>query len=185
MRPQGIVAIERIVDSSGKVVSLEKAIRYGWIEPGAECSKNLFVDQGRQLLAYAFAFRSPIQNFVCQNFGVGTGTRPASTTDVALQAPIDLDPPNGVFTAPVNSIDFLSAFVVRIAFTLGLGTANTQGNGSAITEMGLFSGNNTLIARRVRTVAINKSSDFAPTLVWRVRFLLPFLVGCAGLLGWA
>jgi hypothetical protein len=165
MRPQGIVTVSKIVDSFGKNIPLERAIRYGWIQPGAESARNLFVDQGRQLLAYAFAFRAPIQNFVCQNFGVGTGTRPAKTTDVALQAPILLVS-SGQYTGPLDSIDFLSAFVVRAAFTLGL----ADGNGSAITEMGLFSGNNTLIARRVRTVAINKTSDFAPTLTWRLRF---------------
>jgi len=164
MRPQGLVTIDRIVDSFGKEIPLEDAIRYGWIQRGAECAPNLFVDQGRQLLAYAFAFRSPIQNFICANFGVGTGTTPAKTTDVALAAPVALASSN--FTAPINSIDFLSAFVVRVSFTLGL----LDAPGSLITEMGLFSGNNTLIARRVRTVGINKTTDFAPTLTWRLRF---------------
>lgn len=164
MRPQGLVTIDRIVDSFGKEIPIEAAIRYGWIQPGAECAPNLFVDQGRQLLAYCFAFRSPIQNFVCSNFGIGTGTTPAKTTDVALAAPVALA--SGNFTAPINSIDFLSAFVVRVSFTLGL----LDAPGSLITEMGLFSGNNTLIARRVRTVGINKTTDFAPTLTWRLRF---------------
>ncbi len=169
MRPQGLVTVSKIVDSNGKIVPLERAIRYGWIERGAESGPNLFVDQGRQLLAYAFAFRSPIQNFVCQKFGVGTGTRPAKTTDVALQAPVRLA--SAAFTGPLDSIDFLSAFVVRAAFTLGLNDAN----GSLITEMGLLSGNDTLIARRVRTVGINKTSDFSPTLTWRLRFAIPFI----------
>lgn len=162
-RPQGIVTISRIVDSSGKEIPLERAIRYGWVQPGAESATNLFVDQGRQLLAYAFAFRAPISDFVCQQFGVGTGTTPAKVTDVALESPVAL---SSGFTAQIDSIDFLSAFVVRVAFTLGLADAN----GSLITEMGLFSGNNTLIARRVRTVGIAKSSDFSPTLSWRLRF---------------
>ena len=164
MRPQGIVSVTRIVDSFGKVIPLERAIRYGWIQPGAESAPNLFVDQGRQLLAYAFAFRAPISDFVCQQFGVGTGTTPAKVTDVALESPVALA--SSSFTGPIDSIDFLSAFVVRVAFTLGLQDAA----GSLITEMGLFSGNSTLIARRVRTVGINKTSDFAPTLTWRLRF---------------
>ncbi len=165
MRPQGIVTIARIVDSFGKEIRLERAIRYGWIEAGAESAPNLFVDQGRQLLAYAFAFRSPISNYTCQQFGVGTGSTPAKISDVALEAPVLLASA-AAYTAPIDSIDFLSAFVVRVAFTIGLGDAN----GSNITEMGLFSGGGVLIARRVRTVAINKSSDFAPTLTWRLRF---------------
>lgn len=164
MRPQGIVTVSRIVDSFGKVIPLERAIRYGWIQAGAESAPNLFVDQGRQLLAYAFAFRAPISDFVCQQFGVGTGTTPAKVSDVALEAPVALA--SASYTGPIDSIDFLSAFVVRVAFTLGLADAN----GSLVTEMGLFSGNSTLIARRVRTVGINKTSDFAPTLTWRLRF---------------
>jgi len=166
-RPSGAVCISRIVDSFGKVIPLETAIRYGWIAPEAQQeSPNLFVDQGRQLLAYAFAFRSPIENYVCKNYGLGTGQRPAKTTDVALQSPLPLVSQGGAQTAPVDSIDFLSPFVVRVGFTIALADAN----GSNITEMGLFSGNSSLIARRVRTAAINKSSDFAPTIQWRLRF---------------
>ena len=163
-RPQGTVTLTRIVDSFGKEIPLEKAIRYGWVQPGAESSKNLFTDNGRQLLAYCFAFRAPISDFVCQNFGVGTGISCAKVTDVALQSPVALS--SGNYTAPIDSIDFLSAFVVRVAFTLGLADAN----GSLITEMGLFSGNNTLIARRVKTVGVAKNSDFEPSFSWKLRF---------------
>lgn len=163
MRPQGLVTVERIVDSTGKVVPVEKAIKYGWLERGAERSTNLFVDQGRQLLVYAFAFRAPIENYVCRKYGIGSGQRPAKTTDIALQAPIDLG--GSTYTAAIDSIDFLSAFTMRVSFTIPLAI-----NGVMIYEMGLFSGNDALIARRVRTVGINKTSDFSPTLVWRLRF---------------
>jgi hypothetical protein len=36
--------------------------------------------------------------------------------------------------------------------------------------MGLYSGNSTLMARKIRAVAVNKTSDFSPTLTWRIRF---------------
>ena len=179
-RPSGYVAISKIVDSAGKLVSWEQAVKNGWLSNEYrtdEISKfkakesayseefpNLFVDQGRQLLAYCFAFRSPIQNFVCSKFGVGTGSTAAKASDVALEAPVALA--TGNLLASTDSIDFLSAFVVRVAFTLGLADCN----GSLIREEGLFSGNDSLIARRVRTVGINKTSDFAPTLTWRIRF---------------
>ncbi len=190
--PKGLVTVSRIVDSAGKVIPVDAAIRYGWLPPklsrvpagwgvGKEeacLGSNLYVDQGRQLLAYCFAFRSPIADFVCSKFGVGTGTTAARASDVALEAPVALS--TGNYTGNVDSIDFLSAFVVRIAFTLGL----TDCNGSLLCEEGLFSGNDSLIARRVRTVGINKTSDFSPTLVWRIRFLFPFLIGCASLFGW-
>lgn len=174
MRPHGSVSISKIVDSFGKQIPLEKAVKYGWLSAGLRvdrrtgeevASPNLFVDQGRQLLAYAFAFRSPIENYVCRKFGVGTGLRAANVADVALESPITLASTGGI-TAAIDSIDFLSAFVVRVSYTLALGDAN----GYVITEMGLYSGNNTLMARKIRSVAINKTSDFSPTLTHRLRF---------------
>jgi hypothetical protein len=172
MRPSGSVAITKIVDAFGKEISMEKAIKYGWIAPqvldkeGKEIpSSNLFLDQGRQLLCYAFAFRSPIENYVCRRFGVGTGLTASKVTDVALEAPITLASTSSI-TAPIDSIDFLSSFLIRVSFTLPLGDAN----GYTITEMGLFSGNSTLMARKIRAVAVNKTSDFSPTLTWRIRF---------------
>lgn len=176
-RPTGSVVLEKITDGFGKDISFENAIRYGWLkhsaaltapsvaEVGAE-TPNLFVDQGRQLLTYCFGFRSPISNYTCQRFGVGTGLRAAQVTDVALQSAIALTSQAGATTAPISTVDFLTAFVVRIGFTVAL----TDANGYLITEFGLFSGNSTLMARKVQSVGINKTSDFAPTLTWRIRF---------------
>jgi len=169
MRPKGQVFISKVVDGAGKHIALDRAIKYGWVkgkltEEGIDVGSNLFVDNGRQLIAYAFGFRSPIQDYVCSKFGVGTGTVAAKVTDVALQSPVTLA--SGQTLANVDTIDFLTAFVVRVAFTLGLSDAN----GYAVTEFGLFSGNNTLLARKVRSVAINKTSDFSPTITWRLRF---------------
>ena len=115
-------------------------------------------------MAYAFGFRSPISSYTVQRFGVGTGLIPAKVTDVALQAPVTLN--NASTTKPIDSVDFLSPFVVRVAFTL----ANDDANGYILSEMGLFSGGEALIARKVRAVSINKTSDFSPTLTWRIRF---------------
>jgi len=178
MRPQGIVTVSKVVDATGREISTQQAIDYGWIcapagrQPagwGLErhevvVGHNLFVDNGRQLLAYAFAFRAPLANYTCQKFGVGTGTTAARVTDVALEAPIQFS--DGYWTKAVDLIDFLSAFVVRVSFSLGTADAN----GYIISEMGLFSGNDTLIARKIRTVSLNKTSDFSPTLTWRCRF---------------
>ncbi len=178
MRPEGLVSISKIVDATGKEISADQAIGYDWVRPpkgkfqgwGLDrheipLGKNLFLDQGRQLLAYAFGFRSPIENYVCRRFGVGTGLTAAAVSDVALESPITLASVSGI-TAPIDSIDFLSAFLIRVSFTLALGDAN----GYVITEMGLYSGNSTLMARKVRSVAVNKTSDFSPTLTWRIRF---------------
>lgn len=126
--------------------------------------ENLFVDQGRQIVAYAFGFRSPVSDYTVQRFGVGTGLTPAKVTDVALQAPVTLN--NSSTTKEIDTVDFLSPFVVRVGFTL----ATDDANGYILSEMGLFSGGEALIARKVRAVSINKTSDFSPTLTWRIRF---------------
>lgn len=177
MRPKGLVTISKITLADGKQLTTQQAIDYGWIrEPAGRqptgwglerhevpLGQNLFVDNGRQLVAYAFGFRAPIQNFVCQKFGVGTGVTTARVTDVALEAPITLT--TGL-TKPIDAVDYLSAFVVRVSFTLGLGDAN----GYVISEMGLFSGNNSLMARKIRAVSVNKNSEYSPTFSWRLRF---------------
>lgn len=177
MRPKGLVTVSSVRDADGKVISTQEAVDRGWINPVAgefkgwglerhevPLGENLFLDQGRQLLAYAFSFRSPLEDYACRKFGVGTGLTAAKVSDVALEAPITLN--SGQVTGPLDSIDFLAAFVIRVSFTLGLADAN----GYVITEMGLYSGNNTLLARKIRAVAVNKTSDFSPTLTWRVRF---------------
>lgn len=178
MRAKGLVTVSKITLADGTEMPLRKACDYGLIVPERSpagwgvgpdevvIGKNLFVDQGRQLLAYAFGFRAPIENYTCQQFGVGTGLVAAQVTDVALEAPIPLASQGGATTAPVTSIDFLTAFVVRIGFTVASGDAN----GNLLTEFGLFSGNGTLLARFIKSVGINKTSDFAPTLTWRIRF---------------
>lgn len=176
-RPEGILTISGVKAADGKVISTQQAVDYGWITPargefagwGLErhevpLGKNLFVDQGRQIVAYAFGFRSPVSDYTVQNFGVGTGITPAKVTDVALQSPVTLN--TGSTTKPIDAVDFLSPFVVRVAFTL----ANDDANGYILSEMGLFSGGGALIARKVRSVSINKTSDFSPTLTWRIRF---------------
>jgi len=178
MRPTGLVTISKITLADGSEMPTQRAVELGWIVPptgrqptgwGLErhevpLGANLFVDQGRQLIAYAFGFRTPLENYTCQRFGVGTGVTAAKVTDVALESPILLS--TGGYTKAIDLVDYLSAFVVRVSFTLGLADAN----GYVVSEMGLFSGNNVLIARKIRATSINKTSDYAPTLTWRLRF---------------
>lgn len=176
-RPEGILTVSSVKLADGKSVSTQQAVDYGWITPvrgqfagwGLErhevpLGENLFLDQGRQIVAFAFGFRSPISNYTVQKFGVGTGLTPAKVTDVALQAPVVLN--TSTTTKAIDAVDFLSPFVVRVSFTL----ANDDANGYILSEMGLFSGGDALIARKVRAVSINKTSDFSPTLTWRIRF---------------
>lgn len=177
VRVKGLVSVAQVRGVDGDPIPIKKAIASGWFVPDGRrftgwdldkdeivLGENLFVDQGRQVLAYAFGYRSPIENFVCRKFGVGTGITTARVTDVSLESPITLN--SGNATGNVDSVDFISPFVVRVAFTLGLNDAN----GYAITEQGLFTGNDTLITRRVRSVAINKTSAYSLSLIWRLRF---------------
>lgn len=178
MRPEGLLTVTGIQLADGREVTTQQAVDYGWICPsegsqpagwGLErhevpVGRNLFLDQGRQAVAYAFGFRSPIQNYTCQKFGVGTGVTAARVTDVALEAPILLS--GSVYTKNVDAIDYIAPFVIRIAFTLGVSDAN----GYIVSEMGLYTGADVLVARKVRAVSVNKTSDFATTLSWRIRF---------------
>jgi len=116
------------------------------------------------LMAYAFGNRSTISDFTVGKFGVGTGTTAARVTDTQLEAPITLS--TLLTVKNIDYVDFTSPFVARVVFTLGINDAN----GYAISEMGLYSGNSTLMARLVRAATINKTSDFGPTLTWRIRF---------------
>lgn len=177
-RPKGIVTVSKITLADGREISTQQAVDYGWLaapegrQPGGwglerhevSLGQNLFLDQGRQMLAFAFGFRSPISNYTVANFAVGTGLTATRVTDVSLEAPITLS--NALLYKPIDSVDFLSPFIVRVAFTLG----TTDANGYLISEMGLLSGGLALIARRIRAVGINKTSDFSPTLTWRIRF---------------
>jgi hypothetical protein len=179
MRPQGLVTVTRILDVGGKEIPLQRAVDYGWIHgaqrapPGwgigreeISLGRNLFLDQGRQLICFCLGFRNPISDYTLQKFGVGTGITAANVTDISLEAPIQLASQSDATTAPIDSIDFLTPFVLRVAYTIAYGDAN----GYLIRERGLFSGNSTMIARHVSAAGINKTSDFSPMLTWRLRF---------------
>ena len=179
MHPKGLVTVSGITTADGKTIPLQKAVEYGWIKPASGRSpsgwglpkeevslgENLFLDQGRQLLAFCFGFRAPIADYTCQQFSIGTGSTTPAVTDVALESPIYLESVSST-QAPILGVDFLTPFVVRVSYQIAIGDAN----GYLITERGLLSGNGTLFARHVSSAGINKTSDFSPTLTWRIRF---------------
>jgi len=176
---KGFLTISKVLLPDGTEIPTQRAVGYKWIVPaipqplgwGMErhevpMGPNLFVDGGRQLMAYCFGGRSPLSSFFCQKFGFGTGTTPPAVTNVSLEAPIYLNPPtNTVITKEINGVDYPTAFIARVECAIGA----ADGNGYLITEMGLFSGNETLIARSTN-LGINKTSDFSPVVTWRIRF---------------
>lgn len=176
MKPQGLITIDSVTDSSGRLRSTQYAVDQGWITPGMNqpagwdlerhevvVGFNLFTDQGRQAMAYAMGFRAPIEDYVITKFGIGTGVTAPSVTDVALEAPILL---SGNPTKNITLVDFTHPFTLRAKLDLGLGDAN----GYIISEMGLFTGGDILVARKVQPVSINKTGDFAPSLSYRLKF---------------
>jgi len=174
-RPKGFLYCTGVKDAEGNPVPLEVAVRRGWIRPGevpdgftlpagaVPVGSNIFVDAGRQYAAYALAFRAPAQNFTLQRFGVGTGTTPPASTDTALVNPVAFS--NGSYTKLIDFVDFPVPFVLRVHFTIGAGDCN----GYLLSEIGLFAGDETMLARVVRP-AINKTSDYAPSLCHELRF---------------
>jgi|TARA_R110000868_G_scaffold18096_5_gene78445 hypothetical protein len=188
MRPQGFVTISKLTRPDGREISTQEAVDKGLIKALAKkpsgwgiqkheipLGHNLFTDEGRQTMAYAFGFRSPIVNYVCTQFGIGTGTTPPKVTDVTLESPLTFYDSDSSGTPdsqykPISKASFPYPFIVDIELPLAYSEANTQ----LITELGLFTGSsggggNTLLARKV-ILGYNKDSSLAPTFVWRLRF---------------
>jgi len=166
----------------GVEISTQKAVDLGLVSPTGKKPKgwgiarhevplgyNIFTDSGRQVLAYALAFRKPISNFVCTQFGVGVGTSPPKVTDTALEDPLTFYDSNSDTIAdsqlkPLTQAAFPYPFIIDFEMSLSATEANTY----LLTEFGLFSGSGVLIARKV-VLGFNKSASMSPSFVWRCR----------------
>jgi hypothetical protein len=122
--------------------------------------KNMHVNSGRQLMIYCWGNRAPITDYACTYFSVGTGTTPPTVSDLALEATVP-----GFTLKAVNSIDYPEPYIARVSMTLGVSDAV----GYLVSEMGLFSGNGTLLNRALLDVPLNKG-NLAKTFLWRLRF---------------
>jgi hypothetical protein len=173
-KPVGFVSISKITLADGSSLPLQQAVKYGWINPIDDCcgfkldkdelplGKNMLVDQCRQIIAFAMGGRSNNDHIV--SFSMGTGITPPKVTDTSLESALPFS--DGRYFKGIESLTYIGPFMLRVAFTLGI----NDGSGYNISEFGLLSGDNVLIARKVRSVAINKTTDFSPTLTWRIRF---------------
>lgn len=182
MRPRGFVSIKSIQTADGKPMSTQQAVDYGIVKPQGQSPPgwgidrteiplgwNMWVDSGRQLLTYALGFRSPISHFVCTKFAVGTGTTAPAVADTSLEEAILLTDTNADLTldSPYKAIGaatFPSPFIIHIEMPLAVGDAN----GKLITELGLFSEDESIFARKT-ILGIDKQSDFGTVLIWRLR----------------
>lgn len=161
--PASIAIREKIVDVDRSTGAFWKGIEWGLGDTEVAIGGNLFTNQGRKYLTYAFGGRSPISNYVCSKFGIGTGDRPTTVDDTSLDNPIALSA--GVALKDIDGITYPSDYIALVQFTI----STTEANGSLIREAGLFSGDGTLLARNVG-YNINKTSSFAPVINWRIRF---------------
>ena len=128
---------------------------------------NMQLDNFRQYMAYAMTFRNPVNNYVLQRFGVGTGLLAPTASDVQLGNQIPLVATDNPLynTKLFDSVSYQSPFQTIINFTLGVNDAV----GYLITEMGLYSGDQTLLVKWLLPAGIQggvSSLTFQHRLVW-------------------
>lgn len=162
----------------GMFIPVRRPSGWGLAKHEIPLGRNLFVNSGRQSLAYAFGFRSPIVNYVCTEFGIGTGTTPPQASNTGLETPLKFysTPGNSnpsvpdSFFKPITSTTWTEPFVSATTITV----AADEANGYTITELGLFSGTDgtggqMLLARKTIPGYV-KTSASSFSFVWRIRF---------------
>lgn len=157
-------------------------------DPAAYLSldRNLVVNQGRQALANLIGGRDydatvPNSDWVVKYCRFGTYDEAPRFNDTTL-SPQPLD---GVYVGGENTIDlggytrklitavdWPQPFLVRFEIEL----APDEANGQMIRELGLFTGNDTLFARKA-IVPIVKTASIGVTVLWRIRTALTFWFG--------
>jgi hypothetical protein len=181
---KGFVTISKIVDEDGKEISTQKAVDSGLVIPSSKTPRgwgiekheipighNLFIDNGRQILAYLFGNQTPSGSYVCSQFGIGTGSNPTTASFTSLQSPVAFyNNGSGTlqYTKPIDGIDFPAPFIARVQITL----ASTEANGILITEFGLYcqdiNSKITTLLCRTTTPGVPKE-NVSLSWLWRVR----------------
>lgn len=117
--------------------------------------RNLIVDNSKAMHAHLLG--GDATNNVVTKFGVGTnGTAPAGGNTTLT----------GAFIKAHDGATYPVAGQVSFAFSL----STSEANGIAILEFALLGASNTLYARKVRSVALNKASDLTLSGVWSITF---------------
>ena len=116
---------------------------------------NLVVNAGRESLTKLLTTTDPDKRITRAEWGEGAAT--PLPTDTALTNPYQ----NGIISSSYPSN-------IQVQYSLALGTS--EGNGKALTELGLVSDDGTLFARFVWGSTINKSAGFALEADWIIQF---------------
>lgn len=117
--------------------------------------KNIIVDLSKQI--HAKLLGGNVTNQSVTKIGFGTSGAAAAAGNTAL---------TGAFIKALDSVTYPATNKVQFNFSL----LSTEANGTAILEFGLFTGDTTLYARRIRTAALNKDSDISLSGSWTITF---------------
>lgn len=140
---------------------------------------NLVVNNGRQVIANLLGGRdfnsvTPDKSWVISSISFGTYDEVPRFTDVTLSP----QPSAGLYVGgeneiaydgvnykkPLVSVDWPQPFIVRFEAILG----NSDCNGVLIRELGLWTYNESLFARKA-IPALAKSDEWGSSILWRVR----------------
>lgn len=143
---KGLVSMKAI-DRSGNVL---------WEESEQH---NLIVNTGRDMMAsYLGAWANSYEPSPIEFIAFGNAPTPTSSVYAT-----DLESP--ILSKEVEATPtFISPGVVKFAWILDY----SEGNGYAITEMALKNTNGDMFSRIVRSIPINKTSDFRITGNWQI-----------------
>lgn len=133
LKVTGTVNIQ-VIDKQGKVIE--------------SMTKNKVVDTGIEaMLKHINGQETATINY----FKIGTGTTQPAEGDTAMETPVDFD--TGVPTKAFDSVVFPSLREMKYQLTVDF----IEGNGSTLSEVGLFFDDNTLFSRFLHQ-GINKTS---------------------------
>lgn len=122
--------------------------------------KNLVVLNGRQRLAKLLAGD---ETGTVQNFRIGTGTTATSAADTSLQTQVNFEV--GVSQKALDSATYPATNKVQFNFTI----AADEANGNALSEFALYTSDNVMFARVVRS-PFTKTAGAVITGWWRINF---------------
>jgi hypothetical protein len=110
-------------------------------------------------VTHAHLLGGDVANRSLTQFGVGTNATPEVFGNTTLVTPYYNALAVPTYPAPN-----------QVSFAFGLGPADTEAFGMAISEFGLLTGGTLLYSRRTRTQPLNFAADISFTGVWVISF---------------
>ncbi len=123
--------------------------------------KNLVVNSSRFILQRLIG--SAQANKELKNLRVGTGTSPASLTDLNLQSGVIIS------GSSYNKLKTSTTYPTSESVTFHFVLTTTEANGNLLTEFALYDDNNTMFSRVV-TAGYYKDSTTTLTIEWTITF---------------